>query len=242
MKKIDLNQSSNRPKGSTKELQSKTERSSNSLSQKNRQEDKTNHTINHDQAGAQQAGIDKTDQISQDQNSKAPESQQEASIFNQLNLDEDVVDMKKRSKKIFIVISLAALIAGAGTGFGAYKLQAEQAQVGEELADIEQVAEGRIKKGDIFGIQDESTFKDSAQGYLEMGGLNGEGSHKLLRPGGESQTVYLTSTVTDLDRLVNMEVKVWGETYKGQKAGWLMDVGKVEVIEPDAEAPVETEL
>jgi hypothetical protein len=39
-----------------------------------------------------------------------------------------------------------------------------------------------------------------------------------------------------------MEVKVWGETYKGQKAGWLMDVGKVEVIDPQAEPPVEAEL
>lgn len=227
MKKIDLNQSDNQA--------SKTQQA---VEEKN-QELTNQQPV---QTEARQPGIDKTGQISQDQNSNIQEPEQEASIFNQLNLDEDAVDMKKRSKKIFIVMSLAALIAGAGTGFGAYKLQAEQAQVGEEIADIEQVAEGRIKKGDIFGIQDESTFKDSAEGYLELGGLNGEGSHKLLRPGGESQTVYLTSTVTDLDRLTNMEVKVWGETYKGQKAGWLMDVGKIEVIDPDAEPPIETEL
>jgi hypothetical protein len=36
-----------------------------------------------------------------------------------------------------------------------------------------------------------------------------------------------------------MQVKVWGETFKGQKAGWLMDVGRVQVIDTEAEAPVE---
>jgi hypothetical protein len=34
-----------------------------------------------------------------------------------------------------------------------------------------------------------------------------------------------------------MEVKIWGETFKGQQAGWLMDVGRVEVIEVEGEQP-----
>jgi hypothetical protein len=93
--------------------------------------------------------------------------------------------------------------------------------------------------GDVFGVQDEKTFKDSAEGYLEIGGLDGEGSHKLLRPGGDSQTVYLTSSVTDLDKFDGMSVKVWGETFKGQKAGWLMDVGRVQIVSPQGEKPTE---
>jgi hypothetical protein len=96
-----------------------------------------------------------------------------------------------------------------------------------------------VNNGDVFGIKDDQTFKDSAEGYLSAGGLNGEGSHSLLREGGPSQTVYLTSSITDLDKLVGMQVKVWGETFKGQKAGWLMDVGRVQVIDTEAEAPVE---
>jgi len=36
-----------------------------------------------------------------------------------------------------------------------------------------------------------------------------------------------------------MEVKIWGETFKAQKAGWLMDVGRVEIVNPDGEAPLE---
>lgn len=186
--------------------------------------------------------VDEKNQIVQNQNSET-NTAQTGSAFNQLNLDTDELDMTKHSKKMLILICVIALAAGAGTGFGAFKLKAQKdANRGQELGNIEEVAEGQIKKGDVFGVQDESTFKDSAQGYLELGGIDGEGSHKLLRPGGVSQTVYLTSTVTNLDKLVGMEVKVWGETYKGQKAGWLMDVGKVEVIDPQAEPPVEAEL
>lgn len=151
-------------------------------------------------------------------------------------------DMKKKQKKLLIALCTAAILAGTGTGFGAFKLSTQQAQTTAGPEPARQVAEGQIKKGDVFGMQDSELFSDTAQGYLESGGINGEGSHRLLRPGGESQTVYLTSTVTNLESLVGSEVKVWGETYKGQKAGWLMDVGKVEILEVEGEAPFEEEL
>ena len=64
-----------------------------------------------------------------------------------------------------------------------------------------------------------------------------EGSHVLLRPGGASQTVHLTSSVTDLEKFVGMQVRVWGETFRGRSAGWLMDVGRVEVIKTVGTAP-----
>lgn len=81
------------------------------------------------------------------------------------------------------------------------------------------------------GLADEATFRDSAEGKLEEGGVNGEGTHHLVRPGGDSQNVYLTSTVIDLQSFVGKKVKVWGETISARKAGWLMDVGKVKVID-----------
>ena len=81
------------------------------------------------------------------------------------------------------------------------------------------------------GISDEKTFKDTAQGLLKEGGINGEGTHHLERDGGPSQYVYLTSSVIDLDSFVGKNVQVWGETIKGAKAGWLMDVGKVKVLD-----------
>jgi len=83
---------------------------------------------------------------------------------------------------------------------------------------------------EIAGSADSKTFKDSAEGTLSAGGVDGEGTHQLKRPGGESQTVALTSSVLDLSKFEGKQVKVWGETFAAQTAGWLMDVGKVEVV------------
>lgn len=87
-----------------------------------------------------------------------------------------------------------------------------------------------IKTEKMAGSTDIKTFKDQAEGVLEKGGIDGEGTHKLVRPGGVSQTVYLTSSVINLDDYLGKKVRVWGETFAAQKAGWLMDVGRVEVL------------
>jgi hypothetical protein len=81
------------------------------------------------------------------------------------------------------------------------------------------------------GLADEKTFRDTATGILEAGGVNGEGTHHLTRDGGPSQNVYLTSTVIDLESFAGKKVQVWGETISARKAGWLMDVGKIKVVE-----------
>jgi len=81
------------------------------------------------------------------------------------------------------------------------------------------------------GIADEATFRDSAEGTLVEGGISGEGTHHLDRDLGEDKYVYLTSTVIDLESFVGKKVQVWGETITGKKTGWLMDVGKIKVIE-----------
>lgn len=88
-----------------------------------------------------------------------------------------------------------------------------------------------LGKGTVVGSSDTKTFRDSTEGVLKEGGIDGEGSHHLERPGGASQTVYLTSSIVDLDQFIDKKVKVWGETNKARKAGWLMDVGKVEILE-----------
>lgn len=148
--------------------------------------------------------------------------------------------MKKQWLTISILSVLAIAIGLSGSYF--YKSKAknvvnQESTTGELTATVAET--GNIKNGDVFGSADASAFKDSAQGYLEIGGLNEEGSHKLLRTGGSSQTVYLTSSVTDLDKFNGMEVKVWGETQAGNKVGWLMDVGRVEIINIKGVAPEE---
>lgn len=147
--------------------------------------------------------------------------------------------MTARQKKMMIVLAVVAIVAGVGTGYGAHRLRTQTGGSAASPVASQQVAGDEVHNGDVFGITDDKTFKDSAEGYLAAGGVNGEGSHSLLRAGGPTQTVYLTSSITDLDKLVGMQVKVWGETFKGQKAGWLMDVGRVQVIEVEGQAPVQ---
>ncbi len=76
------------------------------------------------------------------------------------------------------------------------------------------------------------TFKDEAEGTIEKNDQldkYAQGTHKLVRPGGEDQTAFLTSSVLDLDQYLGKKVKVFGETFGSSQVGWLMDVGKVEV-------------
>lgn len=88
-----------------------------------------------------------------------------------------------------------------------------------------------IRSEKVVGSTDTKSFRDSATGVLEKGGMDGEGTHHLTREGGPSQTAYLTSSVIDLDNYVGKKVKVFGETFTAQKAGWLMDAGKIEILE-----------
>ena len=58
-----------------------------------------------------------------------------------------------------------------------------------------------------------------------------EGTHHLVREGGETHYVFLTSSVINLDPLVGKKVQVWGETIAARNAPWLMDVGRVKTLD-----------
>jgi hypothetical protein len=87
-----------------------------------------------------------------------------------------------------------------------------------------------VPAGTIIGSNDTTTFKDVTQGTLKEGGIEDEGAFHLVRPGGDSQNVYLTSSSVDLSQFVGKNIKVWGATQKAQHAGWLMDVGRIQVL------------
>ncbi len=89
----------------------------------------------------------------------------------------------------------------------------------------------KIETKNKEGVADKKTFRDQAEGVLKEGGIDGEGSFHLERPGGPSQNVYLTSSTVDLSKYVGKKVRVYGETFAAEKAGWLMDVGLVEIIQ-----------
>lgn len=128
-------------------------------------------------------------------------------------------------KKIGIIVFVAILL-GVGTG---YVLANKNVESSAGIKTIKE--EGSISKGTVVGSTDTKTFKDLAVGVLEEGGIEGEGQYHLVRPGGDSQNVYLTSSVVDLFPFKKRKIKVWGETNAAKSAGWLMDVGRVELLE-----------
>ncbi len=163
---------------------------------------------------------------------------QDVKIVNPVDNIKQDISSDGPFKKIVLPIFIGVLMIGMGLGSG-YGLAVANSS-NNMIGGVGKITEPNLKrevdksdisKGTKVGIADESTFKDSADGLLKKGGLDGEGSHRLERPGGEDQTLYITSSVIDLDQFIDRKVKVWGETFNGQKVGWLMDVGKLEVIE-----------
>lgn len=137
------------------------------------------------------------------------------------SIDAEKLPEDNNMKKIIILIYIVLIIMGVGTG---YLISRKTAGTVTSSA----VNSGSMK---VVGSNDTQTFKDSASGTLEKGGSDGEGTHKLIRDGGPSQTVYLISSVVDLDQYIGKKVKVWGQTQAAKNVAWLMDVGKVETSE-----------
>ena len=136
---------------------------------------------------------------------------------------------KKQFPFLVILPSLVIIGLGAFTGFKLSQLSGKQSGTSaQSTGGI--IPKEQINKGSEFGVKDPGD-SDTAIGVVEKGGVDGEGTHKLLREGGPSQTVYMTSSVLDLDQFVGEKIQVWGETNKAQKAGWLMDVVKVKVLD-----------
>ncbi|MBU2632638.1 hypothetical protein KKG52_02875 [Patescibacteria group bacterium] len=126
----------------------------------------------------------------------------------------------------FIILLFAMVISGVLLGY----FLATSPSFGPSKNLKEVVNKASVKKGTVAGSDDLKTFKDITEGNLKEGGVDGEGAFHLERPGGISQNVYLTSSIVDLGKYVGKKIKVWGQTQKAQKAGWLMDVGRIEVL------------
>lgn len=130
------------------------------------------------------------------------------------------------STQVVAMIVVGAIILGVGSGFLG-NMVASGMNFGLANQSGDEESSGSAKES--AGVMDKKTFPDNAEGLLKEGGMEGEGSYHLERPGGKSQNVYLTSTAVDLSTFVGKKVKVWGQTFAAEKAGWLMDVGYIEV-------------
>ena len=130
------------------------------------------------------------------------------------------------TKQVLLLLVLVAVL-GIGSGFVLANVSGKAGTVtGDQLANS-----GKVEKGKIYGSNDTKTFNDTAEGVLKKGGFEGEGQFHLQRSGGDSQSVYLSSSNVDLALFVDKKVKIWGATQTPQKVGWLMDAGRVQVLE-----------
>jgi len=138
----------------------------------------------------------------------------------------------KNNTMMIAVISILVVGAGILTGWLlAGGMESSSTSTGETAMSQEQ--KNAVTQNDKeAGVSDTSSFeKEAPIGKLVKGGIDGEGQFHLERDGGPSQNVYLTSTVIDLASFEGKKVQVWGNSLSGKKAGWLMDVGKVKVVE-----------
>lgn len=124
--------------------------------------------------------------------------------------------------KLALGVMIVALVLGLGTGY----ILSSKSPAGNKLA-------ATLSQPPKAAEQDTQTFRDFAEGTIKARpqpkeGEYIEGTHLLERPGAVS--VALTSSVVDLSLYEGKKVKVFGETQKALKEGWLMDVGKVEEV------------
>ena len=129
--------------------------------------------------------------------------------------------MQSNLNKILLIVLAVSVLSGVGTGY----FLSSKSQV--ELQNIPVIGK-EVKNAS----QDTKTFRDFAEGVIKPISVSknsneySEGTHILEREG--AYPVTLTSSVVDLSLYEGKKVKVFGETQKALKAGWLMDVGKVE--------------
>ena len=135
-----------------------------------------------------------------------------------------LVEKETKIPKTMLIVGTLIILAGLGTGFLLAKNRSIMVLPGGK-AQI-------LKTQKVVGSTDAKAYPDKAEGVLQKGGFEGEGTHKLImNPKDPSQTAYLTSTLVNLDDFVGKKIRIWGQTFAGQKAAWLMDVGRVELLE-----------
>lgn len=150
----------------------------------------------------------------------------EKPVDNSLVHDLSMKNMSSIFTPQLLIALIIAVLLGIGSGYALSKR--ESVGVGSIGGPA---GSSKVSKGTVVGSDDTKIFKDVAEGILKKGGIEGEGAYHLVRPGGDSQNVYLTSSLVDLSQFMERKIKVWGETQQAKHAGWLMDAGKVEVLQ-----------
>jgi len=135
------------------------------------------------------------------------------------------VSMTKQMKLIISGVFVVMILLGVLTGY--FIAGGKTSSSSASNAAAGPTATGK----NVFGSADTKTFTDSATGVIEKEGISQEGTHKLIRDGGPSQTACLVSSVLDLDEFVGKKVTVLSKTMEAKSCPWLMDVGQIKVLE-----------
>lgn len=142
--------------------------------------------------------------------------------------------LPKTPKLVYFIVFILAITSGFWISrFWPSQTATSEVNLSQSLVNnqAEQITEGQeVKVGVLYG-NTSKTFADAATGTIQSGGINGEGTHTLEREGGKTQNAALTSSVIDLDLFVGKKVEVKGETNDSAKAGWLMDVGSIKILQ-----------
>ena len=149
------------------------------------------------------------------------EKKEKSSLMHDFNESKPVRKNPSPMNK-YIGLFVVVILLGVASGFALARMKGPAKTPGAPTYSV--------SSGKEFGVKDTKSYPDIAEGTLKEGGIDGEGAYHLVRPGGDSQNVYLTSSTVDLTQFIGKKIKVWGKTQAAQHAGWLMDVGKVEVL------------
>lgn len=140
-------------------------------------------------------------------------------------------DTKKAAKSNLVMVLIAFVVVGMGVLTGWF-LSGTKAS-----SDTKTGAANQSKNSDEKtasgeeGALDEEVKYGEVEGKLVEGGIKGEGTHHIERNNNPSQYAYLSSTVIDLDKYIDKNVHIWGETISSVNAPWLMDVVKIKIAE-----------
>jgi len=148
-------------------------------------------------------------------------------VMRPMNAKDGKAASSKSTPVVIVAVYVVLILLGVGTGY----LLSQKGGGSGAAADTSSVVanNGISAEGKIVGVQDASKYTNCPTGKLEKGGIDGEGTHHLVREGGPSQTAYLTSSIIDLDAYAGKTVKVCGETMQALHAPWLMDVERLEL-------------
>lgn len=136
-----------------------------------------------------------------------------------------VLNLATNLPKALIILAIISIVSGISTGFVLSRKSSSLIGGDTTSSKVSGIA--------IPAQQAQTLCRDFAEGTLRTRPKASdtseytEGTHLLDRGPGQ-YPVALTSSSVDLSKFEEKKVKVFGETQKALKEGWLMDVCKVE--------------